>query len=754
MAGELQINRVAVVGAGVMGAQIAAALANAGLEVDLLDLAADDDPAGLAKRGLERTLSAHPPAFYVPELADRVRPLGLDNLDSLNTADWVIEAIVEQLEPKRTLLERIEAAVASTAIISTNTSGLCISGLVEGRSQEFAARFLGTHFFNPPRQMRLVEVVPGRETREGLADQMAAFLTDVLGKEVVFARDTPNFIANRLGIFVIMDLLHGMEEANLSVEQVDGLTGPVLGRPKSATLRLCDIIGLDTLAHVAQTSYDNLPHDTMRDRFVPSATLRRMLEAGLIGAKAGGGFYRKVDSKIQAIDLKTLEYRDLQIPEFSGLDTVLQIRDLGDRLRLLWAEGGNLSRFARQHMTSVLEYAADHAAEMAADVSEIDRAMKYGFNWVAGPFELWDMIGELVLEEKPVPLLLESAQRMAGGSFYAGAGADQQALETTGDALVRIAAKPSPLTGAHVVNENDGACLMDLGDGLGVLQFRGKMNAIGPEGLALAFEAANGNGFKSLVLCGAGELFSVGANLKLIDNMSEARDWKALERYLCDFQNSIRGLQRAPFPVVAAPRGLALGGGCEFCLGADLRLAAAELRMGLVETRVGLIPGGGGCMEMVRRFGEDIEKGFRIIFQGQFTDNAYEARQRGLLGDEDRITLREDGLSAAIAWARERATEEYLPPSPAMLRVAGATGIDRLENWLEEQKGAEQITTYDRTVGRSVTRVLCGGETRAAQMEEQELLDLEREEFLKLCGNEETRQRIKYMLKTGKPLRN
>ncbi len=757
MPGELQINRVAVVGAGVMGAQIAATLANAGLEVDLLDLALDDDPAGRAKEALERTLSARPPAFYVPQLADHVTPLGLDNLESLSTVDWVIEAIVEQLEPKRALLERIEAAVASKAIVSTNTSGLCIRGLVEGRSQEFAARFLGTHFFNPPRQMRLVEVVPGRETRDGLAVRMAAFLTDVLGKQVVFARDTPNFIANRLGIFAIMDLLHGMEEADLSVEQVDGLTGPLLGRPKSATLRLCDIIGLDTLAHVAQTAYENLPHDVMRDRFLPSADLQKMLDAGLLGVKSGGGFYRKVDSKIQAIELKTLEYRDLQTPEFSGLEEALQTRDLGDRLRLLWVDtrdGDSLSLFVREHMTGVLEYAAAHAKEMAVDVSQIDRAMKWGFNWEAGPFELWDLIGELVVEGREVPSLLRSAQRVTGGKFYAGAGVDRQALETTGASLVPIGANPSLLASAQVVAENAGACLMDLSDGLGVLQFRGKMNAIGPEGLAIAYEAASGNGFKALVVCGAGELFSVGADLKLIGSMSEAGDWNALERYLCDFQNSIRGLQRAPFPVVAAARGLALGGGCEFCLGADVRLAAAELRMGLVETRVGLIPGGGGCMEMVRRFGEDIEPGFKIIFQGQFTDNAYEARQRGLLGEEDRITMREDILSAAIAWARERATVEYLPPAPSRIRVAGASGIERLENWLEEQERAEQITAYDRTVGRSVSRVLCGGETRAGQMEEQDLLDLEREEFLKLCGNEGTRQRIQHMLNTGKPLRN
>ena len=754
MPGELQINRVAVVGAGVMGAQIAATLANAGLEVDLLDLAADDDPAGRARLGLERALSARPPAFYVPEFAERVRPLGLDRLDSLSAADWVIEAIVEQLQPKRALLERIETVVAPSAIVSTNTSGLCIGGLVEGRSPGFAARFLGTHFFNPPRYMRLVEVVPGGETRAGLGGQMGAFLTNVLGKEVVFARDTPNFIANRLGLFAIMDLLHRMEEANLSVEQVDALTGTLLGRPKSATLRLVDIIGLDTLVHVARTASENLPHDSMRDRFLPSATLQKMVDAGLLGAKTGGGFYRKVDSKIQAIDPKRLEYRDPRPAELSGLEAVVETRVLSDRLRLLWVQGGSLSRFVRQHMAAVLEYAAGHAAEIASDVAQIDRAMKYGFNWEAGPFELWDMVGELVVEKREAPPLLVSARRLAGGRFYTGAGAEQQVLETSGDALVAMAANPAPLAGARVVNENDGACLRDLGDGLAVLQFRGKMNAIGPEGLAIAQEASNRSGCKALVVCGAGELFSVGANLKLIGSMSEAGDWKALERFLCDFQNSIRGLQRAAFPVVAAPRGLALGGGCEFCLGADVRLAAAELRMGLVETRVGLIPGGGGCMEVVRRFGEDIEPGFKIIFQGQFTDNAYQAREWRLLGNEDRITMRDDPLSAAIALARERATAEYLPPSPATLRVAGAAGMERFETWLEERERAEQITTYDRTVGRSVARVLCGGETPARQVAEQELLDLEREEFLGLCGNEGTRQRIDHMLNTGKALRN
>ena len=513
MPGELQINRVAVVGAGVMGAQIAATLANAGLEVDLLDLSTDEQPAGLAEQGLTRALNARPPAFYVPELAARVTPLGLDDLGPLGAADWVIEAIVEQLEPKRALLERIEAAVASTAIVSTNTSGLSISGLAAGRSAEFAARFLGTHFFNPPRYMRLVELVPGRETRNDLATEMAAFLTNRLGKEVVFARDTPNFIANRLGIFAIMDILHRMEEAQLTVELVDALTGPVLGRPKSATLRLCDVIGLDTLAHVARTGYENLPHDTMRDRFLASPALQGMLDAGLLGAKAGGGFYRKVDSKIQAIDLRTLEYRDLEPVELGELDAVIKTRDLGDRLRLLWGHDGSLSGFARKHVARVLDYAANNAKEIADDVSQIDRAMKWGFNWEAGPFELWDLIGaDLVSGKREVPALLRSAPQVASGHFYVAAGSDQQALETSGGALVPIATEPSPLAGAKVLNENDGAILLDLGDGLGVLQFRGKMNVIGPDALSMANEAASGNGFKALVICGAGELFSVGAN--------------------------------------------------------------------------------------------------------------------------------------------------------------------------------------------------------------------------------------------------
>jgi 3-hydroxyacyl-CoA dehydrogenase len=755
VSGELQIDRVAVIGAGVMGAQIAAVLANAGLEVDLLDLSTDDEPAGHARQGLTRALNARPPAFYIPELAERVTPLGLDDLEPLGAADWVIEAIVEQFELKQALLERIEAATSSTAIISTNTSGLSISGLVAARSTEFAARFLGTHFFNPPRYMRLVEVVPGRETRNDLPGKMAAFLTDVLGKEVVFARDTPNFIANRLGIFAIMDVLHRMAESRLSVELVDALTGPVLGRPKSATLRLCDVIGLDTLAHVAHTGYVNLPHDAMRDRFLVSPSLQRMLDAGLLGSKAGGGFYRKVDSRIQAIDLETLEYRDLQSPELGDLDEVLETRDLGDRLHLLWGRDDSLSGFARDHLIDVLEYAANNAEEMAADVSQIDRAMKWGFNWEAGPFELWDLIGaDLVSDKREAPSLLGAAQRVTGGQFYAAAGVDQQALQTTGGSLVSIAAQSTPLAGAQVLNENDGACLLDLGDGLGVLQFRGKMNAIGPDALVMAYEAASGHGFKALVICGAGQLFSVGANLKLIGDLSEAGDWTVLEEYVRDFQNSIRGLQRAPFQVVAAPRGFALGGGCEFCLGADVRIAAAELRMGFVETRVGLIPGGGGCMEMVRRFGADIEPGFQLIFRGQFSDNAYEAQQRGLLGAQDRITLREDALPAAIAWARERAAADYLPPEAASLCVAGASEAERLENWLQEQERTEQITTHDLTVGRSVVRVLCGGDSHGSRLTEQELLDLEREEFLKLCGHEETRQRIAHMLSTGKPLRN
>ena len=756
MLDELHIQRVVVLGAGVMGSQIAATLANAGLEVSLLDLEHGGDPSGCAKLGIGRALNARPSAFFLPEYSTCITPGGLDDLEPVASADWVIEAIVEEMEAKRALLARIDQVLKVGSVVSTNTSGLSIARLAEGRSPYFASAFLGTHFFNPPRHMKLVEVVPGVATNADIVAQMGRFLTATLGREVVVARDTPNFIANRLGIFAIMDMLHRMDEQGLHVELVDGLTGPLLGRPRSGTLRLCDIIGLDILADVARTAYEQLLDDPMRNRFLPSPTLQRMLEAGWLGVKSGGGFYRKVGGTIQALDPQSMEYRDQIKLDYGELDNVLKTPKLPDRLGLLWEHASPLASLLRAHMTTVLTYAANNAHEVAADLSQIDCAMCAGFSWQAGPFELWDMIGtELISkdEEKMAPMV-SAAKRLNGGLFYRGCGPSRHVLETTGASMVSCDDSRSFLGEASILSENDEACLMDVGDGIGVLQFRGKMNAIGFDALAMAYEAANGE-FNALVVCGDGELFSIGANLKLIASMSNAEDWQSLDQYLCDFQNSIRALQCASFPVVAAPHGLALGGGCEFCIGADVRLAAAELRIGLVETKVGLIPGGGGCMEMARRFGENIEEGFHLIFRGQFTDNAHEARSWGFLKRDDRITMDESGLLAtAIAWACDLAENGYRPATVSTIKVAGVTGLEQLEGWLCEQEEAGAITAYDRVVGASLARVLCGGDRNEEKVEEGEILDLERAEFLRLCGNKETRQRIDHMLRTGKPLRN
>ncbi len=758
MSEQLNIQRAAVLGAGVMGSRIAALLANAGLEVELLDVPGKGDPAGLARSGIERALEARPPAFFIPSLADRIVPGSLEDLGCLATVDWVIEAIVEDLRSKKALLARVDKAAGPNLVVSSNTSGLSVNALVADCSAPFRKRFLGTHFFNPPRYMKLVEVIPGGNTDPALLEGMKRFLREDLGKEVVEARDTPNFVANRLGIFALMEALQRMEREGLGVEEVDAVTGPLLGRPASATLRLCDIIGLDTLLQVARTGYENLPQDSRREALKAPDFVHRMVGKGLLGAKSGAGFYRKTESGIEALDLETFSYRALKPVDLGELQQVGKSADLSYRLQAVWDDSRKLGAYGRATLAQVLAYAADHAVGMASDITQVDRAMRWGFNWEAGPFELWDLLGfeqvaaYLDSDGREIPRLVQQVQ--AGGTkrFYRERGGKRWFFSPTGREYTRLEEDADLLEQGRISLENEGARMVELEEGIGILVFQGKMNALGPASLELVQRVVVEKPRAGLILSGAGGMFSVGADLQYLLGLIDDLDWDGIEAFLRVFQDAIMGLRYAPFPVVAAPRGLALGAGCEFCLGADARVAAAELRMGLVETRVGLIPGAGGCKEMVRRWSGDIGSGFDIIFSGQFSDNAHQARSRRFLQRQDHVLMSSARLLPRALEEVKQLANGYAPPDRALLPVAGDAGRLVLEARMEEQTG--MLSAYDRVVGQALARVLCGGGGPPRQVEEGQLLDLEREAFLHLCGQGPTRARIAHMLKTGKPLRN
>lgn len=761
MSGE-GIGRVAVLGAGVMGAQIAAVMANAGLTVDLLDLPAAGATDGLAQRGIDGLHASRAPALFLPEYADRIRPGSLETLDCLAGADWIIEAVVERLEVKRELLGRVAAAASASAVLSTNTSGLSITAMAQGLPEATRGRFLGIHFFNPPRQMRLVELIPGADTDPQVVDRMRRFLEEDLGKGVVEARDTPNFIANRLGVFALMQALHGMAAGGLEVETVDAVTGTLLGRPRTATLRLCDLIGLDILVHVADTAYEQLPEEGERPIFAPPDFVREMLDRDLLGIKNKAGFYRKTVAGIEALDPGTMQYRASRTPDLGALAGAVRERSLSRRLESLWGEEGTAAGFARGNLCAVLAYAAAHGEEMAGDLLQIDRAMRWGFNWEAGPFELWDavgvdrVLGELERQEIAAPSL---AERVACGSgrFYCGGSDGPQVYSAATGAHVAIASAPG--ASAVLLRDdarfaNEAAYLGVLQQDVGILVFESKMNVLGPAALEMVRRACEDESGAGLVLWGAGDLFSVGADLAYMVGLAEEGAWTKLEGYVKDFQDAIMALRFAPFPVVTALKGLALGGGCEFGLGTDARVAAAETRIGLVETAVGLVPAGGGCKELVRR-GRGLLRAYQTIAGGRFTDNARQGQAWHLLDDGDEVLINGARLlGRAQATAAEFAASGYQPPARAPVPVRGSDGERELLGWLDGLAEKNKLSEHDRLVGTRLAHILSGGGGAAREVDEQELLDLERTVFMELCGIEKTRERMQHMLNTGKSLRN
>jgi 3-hydroxyacyl-CoA dehydrogenase len=813
------IERVAVLGAGTMGARIAALLAGAGVPCFLLDIApaalsAEEAAKGLkldspAVRnrivmvGLDAAKKSRPAAFFVPDNARLITPGNFDdNLSWCGEADWIIEAVAERLDIKRGLLERVEKHRKPGTLVSTNTSGLPIRLVAEGRSEEFRRHWAGTHFFNPPRYMKLVEVIAGPDTDPAAATRLAEFCDLRLGKGVVMAKDTPNFIANRIGTFSMLNVLRLMQELDMTIEEVDACTGPAVGWPKSATFRTADIVGLDVLVNVVKNIYENAPNDEMRERYRVPALIEQMQKRGWLGDKTGGGFYKRVkggdEKEILTLDWKTMDYRAQQKAKFASLEAGRSIEDTRERTRELLApvfdgKGDKAAKFLWGSISEMCLYAARRVPEIADAVVDADRAMRWGFAWEMGPFEIWDAVGvekmarQVEKDGKTLPPLISSLLTSGRSSFYRAENGivryfdlkSKQEVEASEPAGV-IVLKALRDRG-KVIEKNAGASLLDLGDGVVCCEFHSKMNSIGGDTVAMLHAGLKRlhADFDAMVVANQGENFSVGANLMMVLMYAQEQEWDEINFAVRAFQNVNMALKHAPKPVVAAPFGMSLGGGCEIPLHAARIQAAAETYIGLVEAGVGLVPGGGGMKEMVIRANEhasavssaggegseiDLFHALKPIFEAvamaKVSTSAEEARTLGFLRPADAISMNRDrqvadAKAVALALVRAGYRAPAVSPNEPTIRVLGEQFLAGAKLAIHMMLRGEFISEYDAVVGRKIGNVLAGGALSSPQLvSEQYLLDLEREAFVSLCGERKTIERITHTLKTGKPLRN
>ncbi|MFZ0318098.1 MAG: 3-hydroxyacyl-CoA dehydrogenase NAD-binding domain-containing protein [Candidatus Sulfotelmatobacter sp.] len=811
------IHKVAVLGAGTMGARIAAHFANAGVPSYLLDIVPPDVAAGadatmrnkIAAAGLEGAKKSKPAAFMDSSLARLVTVGNFeDDLKKLAEVDWIIEAVVENLDLKRALLHKVEAIRNPGTIVTTNTSGLPVGKIAEGFSGDFRRSWFGTHFFNPPRYMRLLEIIPTPETDPAAIDTVAHFCDVRLGKGVVIAKDTPNFIGNRIGTFSVLNVMRLMQEMDFSIEDIDALTGQAVGWPKSATFRTIDLVGLDILGHVVGNMIANV-HDERSDLRLPEF-FTQMIQRKWLGDKTKGGFYKKSkgagkEEERLALDWKTLEYRPRQKAKFPALDIAKNIEDTGARLRTLLGlegtpqKGDKAGAFLWASLSDLWTYSANRVPEISDSIVEIDRAMRLGFNWELGPFELWDAAGveatvaRMKKESKPVPTNVEKLLAAGQKSWYADdpkstLGRVYFDLATDSMQPVQVPAGVWSVTVAKksngVVKRNSGASLIDLGDGVGCIEFHSKMNSLGADIISLILQTLKPGGpgdlFDAFVITNDATNFSVGANLMLLLMSVQEDEWDDVELAIRQFQSMTQAIKFSPKPVVSAPFGLCLGGGTEISLHAAARQPHAELYTGLVEVGVGLLPGGGGCKEMLLRavdgavaarggkgsgealagsieMLEAMKRAFETIATGKVATSAHEARSMGFLSESDRITMnRERVLSDAKARALELARAGYEAPVPRTdIPAPGENLLATLKMGVHMMRQGDFVTDYEVKLGGKIAEVLCGGNvTPGTPVSEQYILDLEREGFKSLCGEKKTQERIQYTLKTGKTLRN
>jgi 3-hydroxyacyl-CoA dehydrogenase len=752
-----------------MGSRIAAHLANARIPSLLLDIVRPD-------KAVETALKGRPGAFFIPDATNLITTGTFDgDLPKIEDCDWIVEAVTENLGIKRALYDRVIERRAAGTIVSTNTSGIPLAQISEGYSAEFREHFLGTHFFNPPRYLHLVELIPGADTRPEIVALISDFCDRHLGKGVVPCKDTPNFIGNRIGAFFGSTVQRLTLEHDLTIEDVDLLTGPLIGLPRSASYRLLDIVGIDVWEHVTNNLYDAVPNDPFRERFRLAPFVAEMIQRGWLGDKTGQGFYKRVgkDRQIHALDRQTFEYHPADKPRFASVETVRKIEPLSERVKALIALDDKAGRFLWQLLSDLVLYAAHMIPEISGRVVEIDRAMRWGYANTLGPFELWDAMGfastaqRILFEGRELP---ERVRQMLGAgakSFYRPADADRQPRTEYFDLLSTTSKEVEPRPGITVlgnlkrargvVRKNPGASLIDLGDGVLCCEFHSKANAMGDDIMLMVRAGLTEleTGFDAMVIGNQGENFSAGANLMMVLLAAQEQEWDDLSAAIESFQQMNMALKYAPKPVVAAPFGLALGGGCELPLHCARIQASAELYMGLVEVGVGLIPAGGGCKEMLLR-SHDLKKTFEQIGFAKVSASAAEARQFRYLRDGDGVSMNPERLIDDAKQLALSLVPGYAPGAPrADITVCGDEGfaLIKMSVWMARQGG--YISDYDAVIGEKLAYILSGARlTGTPQVSEQFILDLEREAFLSLCGNKETQQRIQHMLKTGKPLRN
>ncbi len=794
-----RIRKAAVLGAGLMGSGIAAHLANAGIPALLLDMVPPsvgpgEDPKSKAFRnkfaagGLANLKKSKPALLYTQRALPLIEIGNFDDdLARISECDWVVEVVKEDLAVKKALFARVEPHLSPTAVVSSNTSGLSIKGMLEGRGASFRKRFLVTHFFNPVRYMNLLELVAGEETDPAVLERMAKFGEEVLGKGIVFGKDSTNFIANRIGTYAMMRTLVEMQKAELSIEEVDKIFGPATGRPKSAVFRTADVVGLDTFVHVARNCYDTLAHDEERETFKIPEYLEQMVKKGWLGDKTGVGFYKKQkgeggEKEILALDLKTMEHRAQKKVRFESLGAAKEIDDVRERLRTVLTGSDKAAKFAEKVTLAALAYASRRIPEIADDYVNIDRGVRWGFAWDLGPFEMWDVYGVKAGLEKmkelgltPAPWV-EEMVKAGRDRFYGVDGAADTYWDIQKKKVVKVTESPRAVRVEHLrrgnkqVAHNDGASLWDFGDGVALLEFHSKMNSIDTDITDMMERALTEveKGFRALVIGNDAGNFSVGANVAALLMAVKSDDLDGVRKSVARFQDLNQRMRYSPFPVVAAPFQLTLGGGAEVTMGANAIQASAELYMGLVEVGVGLIPGGGGNMMLLRNlFGMHagdkdfdalpfLKKAFLAIGTAKVATSAEEAREAGFLTPKDGITLnRAFLLSDAKARAIGMAASGFRPPRPSNFILPGRSGAATIDMMLYDMQQNRQISEYDRKIGQRLATVLTGGDVSASTpVTEQRLLELELEAFMSLVTEEKTQDRIMTMLSTGKPLRN
>ncbi len=798
-----RIKKVAVIGSGIMGSGIACHFANIGVDVLLLDIVPrelnDAEKAKglsledkivrnrLVNDSLKAALKSKPSPIYHQKFANRITTGNLeDDITKVKDVDWIIEVVVERLDIKKMVFENLEKHRTPGTLITSNTSGIPINFMSEGRSEDFQKHFCGTHFFNPARYLKLFEIIPGPKTSQDVLDFLNGYGEQFLGKTSVIAKDTPAFIGNRIGIFGIQSLFHQVKELGLTIEEVDKLTGPVIGRPKSATFRTVDVVGLDTLVHVANGIYNNCPEDEAHELFKLPDFINTMMENKWLGSKTGQGFYKKVKgdngkSEILSLDLDTLEYRSKKRANFTTLELTKTIDKVVDRFKVLASGKDKAGEFYRKNFAAMFEYVSNRIPEITDELYKIDDAMKAGFGWEHGPFQIWDAIGvekgiEIMKAEGKKPSAWVNEMLASGNStFYTVKDGATYAYDIPTKSQEKIPGQDSfiildNIRKSHEVWKNSGVVIEDLGDGILNCEFQSKMNTIGGDvlaGLNKAVDLAEKD-FDGLVIGNQGANFSVGANIGMIFMMAVEQEYDELNMAIKYFQDTMMRMRYSAIPTIAAPHGMSLGGGCELSMHADKVVAAAETYIGLVEFGVGVIPGGGGSKEMALRASDTFKKGdvelntlqeyFLTIGMAKVATSAYEAFDMGVLqkGKDIVVVNKDRQIAMAKAHARLMADAGYTQPVKRKdVKVLGKQALGMFLVGTDAMEASKYISEHDHKIANKLAYVMAGGDlSEPTLVNEQYLLDIEREAFLSLCTERKTLERIQHMLKTGKPLRN